>query len=274
MKAPGFGSRKTQYLEDIAILTGGTLVRDGLGMRLEKMDESVLGCSAKVTVSKSSCTIIGDGSQREAVDTRVRQIRTMLDTADVEFDIEKLKERIARLSSGAAVIWVGAQTDTELTEKKLRVDDALCATQAACKEGIVAGGGYTFVKLSKEVELIRHKLDNDAQRIGANIVRKALVYPLELIAENSGVNGAVVLHKILTDESETNLGYNAATGSYEDLIAAGIVDPAKMVRCALESASSVTRTFMLADAIVNKTNTTPDARTKTTGSPTERGALL
>lgn len=189
IKAPGFGERKTQYLEDIAIMTGGTVVRDEVGISLDKADESVLGLAAKVEIGKESCTIVGDGSQQESVDARVRQLRVLISETEQEYEREKLNERVARLSGGVAIIQVGAQTETELKEKKFRVEDALCATKAAVEEGIVVGGGCTLIKLSKKVEEIKATLENDEQKVGADIVRKALLYPLRLIANNAGVNG-------------------------------------------------------------------------------------
>lgn len=249
VKAPGFGERKTQYLEDIATMTGATLVKEELGLTLDKADSSILGQTSKVQVGKEYCTIVGDGSNQDQVDARVRQIRNQLEVTEQQYEKEKLSERIARLSGGVAIINVGAQTETELKEKKFRVEDALCATRAAVEEGIVVGGGCTLIKLSKEVDTIKHSLVNEEQRVGAEIVRKALLYPLRLIASNAGVNGSVIMQKVY-DSSDPNFGYNAASGEFEDLMKIGIIDPTKVVRCALENASSVARTFLTADCIV------------------------
>mmetsp|Transcript_5366 Transcript_5366/g.11780 ORF Transcript_5366/g.11780 Transcript_5366/m.11780 type:complete len:579 (+) Transcript_5366:104-1840(+) len=253
VKAPGFGERKTSYLEDIAILTGGTMVKDELGVTLEKATEEVLGVAAKVVISKEACTIVGDGRTQADVEARVKQIRNLVADTEQEYEKEKLNERIARLSGGVAIIQVGAQTETELKEKKLRVEDALNATKAAVEEGIVIGGGCTLLKLAAKVDDIRATLSNDEQKLGADIIKKALVYPLRLIASNAGVNGSVVMQKVLDQSaSNKNFGYNAAVDKFEDLMEAGIIDPTKVVRCSLENAVSVARTFLLADVVVTE----------------------
>ncbi|KAJ7553559.1 hypothetical protein O6H91_06G103300 [Diphasiastrum complanatum] len=247
IKAPGFGERKSQYLDDIAILTGGTVVRDEVGLSLDKVGSEVLGTAAKVELTKDSTTIVGDGSTQEEVNKRVAQIRNMIEAAEQDYEKEKLNERIAKLSGGVAIIQVGAQTETELKEKKLRVEDALNATKAAVEEGIVVGGGSTLLRLSSKVDAIKATLENDEQKVGADIVKRALSYPLKLIAKNAGVNGSVVVEKVLASE-DPNFGYNAATGVYEDLLAAGIIDP--VVRCCLEHAGSVAKTFLTSDVVV------------------------
>ncbi|KAJ0703158.1 putative chaperonin Cpn60/TCP-1 family, groEL-like apical domain superfamily [Helianthus annuus] len=249
LKAPGFGERKSQYLDDIAILTGGTVIRDEVGITLDKADSSVLGHAAKVVLSKDSTTIVGDGSTQEAVEKRVAQIRNLIEIAEQEYEKEKLNERIAKLSGGVAVIQVGAQTETELKEKKLRVEDALNATKAAVEEGIVVGGGCTLLRLASKVDAIKETLDNDEEKVGADIVKRALSYPLKLIAKNAGVNGSVVSEKVLANDNY-RFGYNAATDKYEDLMTAGIIDPTKVVRCCLEHASSVAKTFLMSDCVV------------------------
>ncbi|KAH9625017.1 hypothetical protein KSS87_008085 [Heliosperma pusillum] len=236
LKAPGFGERKSQYLDDIAILTGGTVIRDEVGLTLDKVGKEVLGHAAKVVLTKDSSTIVGDGSTQDAV-------------AEQEYEKEKLTERIAKLAGGVAVIQVGAQTETELKEKKLRVEDALNATKAAVEEGIVVGGGCTLLRLSSKVDAIKEKLDNAEEKVGADIVKRALSYPLKLIAKNAGVNGSVVSEKVLSSDN-LRYGYNAATGQYEDLMSAGIIDPTKVVRCCLEHASSVAKTFLMSDCVV------------------------
>jgi len=187
------------------------------------------------------------------VEARIKQIRNHLQAVDQKYEKDKLNERIAKLSGGVAIINIGAQTETELKEKKLRVEDALCATKAAVEEGIVVGGGSTLVKLSKEAQTFKNSLDNEEQQIGSDIVRKALLYPLRLIANNAGANGSVVMHKIYNN-IEPNYGYNAATGKFVDLLKSGVIDPTKVIRCALENASSVARTFLTADCIVYEIN--------------------
>lgn len=249
LKAPGFGQRKSQYLDDIAILTGGTVIRDEVGLSLDKAEKEVLGHAAKVVLTKETTTIIGDGSTQEAVNKRVSQIKNLVEATEQDYEKEKLNERIAKLSGGVAVVQVGAQTETELKEKKLRVEDALNATKAAVEEGIVVGGGCTLLRLAAKVDAIRETLDNDEQKVGADIVKRALSYPMKLIAKNAGVNGSVVIEKVLSTDNP-NYGYNAATGKYEDLLAAGIIDPTKVVRCCLEHAASVARTFLTSDAVV------------------------
>ncbi|KAI6685644.1 hypothetical protein NL676_031557 [Syzygium grande] len=240
IKAPGFGERKSQYLDDIAILTGGTVIREEVGLTLDKADKEVLGHASKVVLTKDTSTIVGDGSTQEAVTKRA---------AEQEYEKEKLNERIAKLSGGVAVIQVGAQTETELKEKKLRVEDALNATKAAVDEGIVVGGGCTLLRLASKVDAIKDTLDNDEEKVGADIVKRALSYPLKLIAKNAGVNGSVVSEKILSSDNP-KYGYNAATGKYEDLMAAGIIDPTKVVRCCLEHAASVAKMFLMSDCVV------------------------
>ncbi|CAL9049207.1 unnamed protein product [Musa banksii] len=249
LKAPGFGDRKSQYLDDIAILTGATVIRDEVGLSLDKAGKEVLGTAAKVVLTKDSTTIVGDGSTQEEVTKRVAQIKNLIEAAEQEYEKEKLNERIAKLSGGVAVIQVGAQTETELKEKKLRVEDALNATKAAVEEGIVVGGGCALLRLASKVDAIKETLDNDEQKVGADIVKRALSYPLKLIAKNAGVNGSVVMEKVLANDN-FKYGYNAATGKYEDLMAAGIIDPTKVVRCCLEHAASVAKTFLTSDVVV------------------------
>ncbi|VAI68858.1 unnamed protein product [Triticum turgidum subsp. durum] len=227
----------------------GTVIRDEVGLTLDKADNTVLGTAAKVVLTKESTTIVGDGSTQEEVTKRVAQIKNLIEAAEQDYEKEKLNERIAKLAGGVAVIQVGAQTETELKEKKLRVEDALNATKAAVEEGIVVGGGCTLLRLAAKVDAIKDTLDNDEQKVGAEIVRRALCYPLKLIAKNAGVNGSVVTEKVLSNDN-FKFGYNAATGQYEDLMAAGIIDPTKVVRCCLEHAASVAKTFLTSDVVV------------------------
>ncbi|MCO5603097.1 hypothetical protein L7F22_057242 [Adiantum nelumboides] len=249
LKAPGFGERKSQYIDDIATLTGGIVVREEVGLSLDKDGPEVLGTAARIVLAKETTTIVGDGSTQDAVNKRVAQIKTLLEAAEQDYEKEKLSERIAKLSGGVAIIQVGAQTETELKEKKLRVEDALNATKAAVEEGIVVGGGCTLLRLAAKVEGIKATLENNEQKVGADIVQRALSYPLKLIAKNAGVNGSVVEEKVLSND-DFKYGYNAATGKYEDLMAAGIIDPTKVVRCCLEHAASVAKTFLTSDAVV------------------------
>uniref|UniRef100_A0A7S4FQM9 Uncharacterized protein n=1 Tax=Eutreptiella gymnastica TaxID=73025 RepID=A0A7S4FQM9_9EUGL len=253
IKAPGFGERKTQYLEDIAILTGGTVVKEELGMNLAQVGAEVLGTAARVEISKDSTTIVGDGRTQAEVQARCRQIEGMLDDATTDYEQEKLRERIARLSGGVAIVQVGAQTETELKEKKLRVEDALNATKAAVEEGIVIGGGCTLLKLADQVDEIKETLENQEQVVGADIIKRALSYPLRLVAHNAGENGYVVLENIrraAAEKDNLNMGFNAASGTYDDLMVTGVVDPTKVIRCCLENACSVAKLFLTSEAVV------------------------
>jgi chaperonin GroEL len=249
LKAPGFGERKSQYLEDIAILTGATVVKDELGLSLDKVGTEVLGNAARIELGKESCTIVGDGSTNLEVEARVKQINRLIEGTEAEYEKEKLNERAARLSGGVAIIQVGAQTETELKEKKLRVEDALNATKAAVEEGIVIGGGCTLLKLAAAVDEIKEKLPNEEQKLGADIIKRALKYPMRLIASNAGDNGSVVVERVTSDKNP-DFGYNAATGSFEDLMVNGIIDPTKVIRCALENSCSVAKIFLTSDVVV------------------------
>ncbi|KAK3421782.1 hypothetical protein EUGRSUZ_G02400 [Eucalyptus grandis] len=249
IKAPAFGERKSHCLDDIAILTGGTVIRDDMGLTLEKATKEVLGTASKVVVTKNSTLIVTDGSTRKAVEERVSQIRGLVKNTDENFQKKILNERIARLSGGIAILQVGAQTQVELKDKQLRIEDALNATKAAIEEGVVIGGGCSLLRLSTKVDCIKEHLDNEEQKIGAEIFKKALSYPARQIAKNAGVNGSVVVEKVLSS-NVMNYGYNAARDCYEDLLAAGIMDPTKVVRCSLEHAASVAKTFLTSDAVV------------------------
>ncbi|XP_051122384.1 ruBisCO large subunit-binding protein subunit beta, chloroplastic [Andrographis paniculata] len=249
VKAPAFGERKSHYLDDIAILTGGTVIRDDMGLKLENSKKDMLGSASKVVIKKGSTLIVTDGSTREAVKQRVTQIQRLVENTEEKFQKKILKERIARLSGRIAILQVGAQTVVELKDKQLRAEDALNATKAAIDEGVVVGGGCCLLRLSTKIDSFKEHLDNEEQKIGADILKKALAYPARQIAKNAGVNGNTVIHKILSSD-EVNFGYNAARDRYEDLMAAGILDPSKVVRCCLEHAASVARTFLTADAVV------------------------
>ncbi|KAJ6431961.1 60 KDA HEAT SHOCK PROTEIN MITOCHONDRIAL [Salix viminalis] len=249
IKAPAFGERKSHYLDDIAILTGGTVIRDDMGLKLEKAGKEVLGTATKVVITKDSTLIVTDGSTREAVEKRVSQICGLVENTEEKFQKKILNERIARLSGGIAILQVGAQTQVELKDKLLRIEDALNATKAAIEEGVVVGGGCCLLRLSTKVDGIKELLDNEEQKIGAEIFKRALSYPARLIAKNAGVNGNVVINQVLSN-ADITYGYNAATDTYEDLITAGIIDPTKVVRCCLEHAASVAKTFLTSDAVV------------------------
>ncbi|HEY9656253.1 MAG TPA: chaperonin GroEL, partial [Crinalium sp.] len=227
IKAPGFGERRKALLQDIAVLTGGQVVSEDIGLSLDTVTLEMLGKAQKITITKDSTTIVSGEENKKDIDLRVEQIRKELARSDSEYDKEKLQERIAKLAGGVAVIKVGAATETELKNRKLRIEDALNATKAAVEEGIVPGGGTTLIHLIPKLAEFRNSLSAEEQ-IGADIVIKALEAPLRQIADNAGVEGTVVVEKVR--HSDFNIGYNALTDVYEDLIAAGIVDPAKVVR--------------------------------------------
>ncbi|XVE85667.1 hypothetical protein DITRI_Ditri17bG0109200 [Diplodiscus trichospermus] len=249
IKAPAFGERKSHCLDDIAILTGGTVIRDDMGLTLDRAGKEVLGTATKVVITKDSTYMVSDGSTQEAVQERVSQIRSLVENTEENFQKTILNDRIARLSGGIAILQVGAQTQVELKDKQLRIEDALNATKAAIEEGVVVGGGCVLLRLSKKMDGIKELLDNQEQKIGADIFKRALSYPTKLIAKNAGVNGNVVVEKVLSID-DTRYGYNAARNSYEDLMKAGIMDPTKVVRCCLEHAASVAKIFLTSDAVV------------------------
>uniref|UniRef100_A0A7N0UMD3 Uncharacterized protein n=2 Tax=Kalanchoe fedtschenkoi TaxID=63787 RepID=A0A7N0UMD3_KALFE len=249
VKAPAFGARKSNSLDDIAVLTGATVVRDEMGLVLSKVGKEVLGSAAKVVVTQDSTLIVTDGSTRDAVDQRVSQIRALVENTEENFEKKILKERIARLSGGIAILEVGAQTVVELKDRQLRIEDAVNATKAAIEEGIVVGGGCSLLRLSLKVDEIKERLENEEQKMGAEIFRRSLSYPAKLIAKNAGVSGSIVVEKVLAN-GDVNFGYNAAKDCYENLMAAGIIDPAKVVRCCIEHAASVAKTFLTVNAVV------------------------
>ncbi|MDE5087343.1 MAG: chaperonin GroEL, partial [Trichodesmium sp. St16_bin2-tuft] len=247
VKAPGFGDRRKAMLQDIAILTGGQLISEEVGLSLEMADLDMMGVARKISINKDNTTIVAGGETAEEVKKRIGQIRKQLDESDSDYDKEKLQERIAKLAGGVAVIKVGAATETELKDRKLRIEDALNATKAAVEEGIVPGGGTTLIHLSTKVDEIKVGL-NEEEKIGANIVKRALEAPLHQIANNSGVEGSVVVEKVRS--TEFSVGYNVITCEYEDMIAAGIVDPAMVIRSALQNAGSIAGMVLTTEAVV------------------------
>ena len=248
VKAPGFGDRRKEMLQDIAVLTGATVVSSELGMELKEASLAVLGQAHQVKVTKEN-TVIVDGAGKPAeIAARRAQISRQIETTTSEYDREKLQERLAKLSGGVAVIKVGAATETEMKEKKLRIEDALNATRAAVAEGIVAGGGSAYVIASKAAEKLAAQLEGD-EKTGAAIVAKALKAPIMQIAANAGVEGAVVLNEV-SGNANPNYGYDAANDSYGDMISLGIVDPTKVCRSALENASSVASMVLTTESLV------------------------
>jgi len=246
VKAPGFGDRRKAMLQDIAILTGGKAITEDLGIKLENVQISDLGQVKKLTIDKDNTTLVEGKGKHSEIEGRVKEIRSQIDKTTSDYDREKLQERLAKLVGGVAVIKVGAATETEMKEKKARVEDAMHATRAAVEEGIVPGGGVALARCVTALDKL--KLEGDEQ-IGLNIVKKALQEPLRQIAENAGEEGAVVLGKI-NDSKDINYGYNALTGDYEDLVKAGVLDPTKVVRTALTNAGSIAALMLTTEALV------------------------
>jgi chaperonin GroEL len=247
VKAPGFGDRRKAMLEDIAILTGGQLISEDLGIKLENVTLDMLGKAKKVTITKDDTTIVDGSGDKKDIEARIGQIKTQIEDTTSDYDKEKLQERLAKLAGGVAVVRVGGSTEVEVKEKKDRVDDALNATRAAVEEGIVPGGGVALLKASLVLE--GFKGENDDQNAGIAIVRRALQAPIRQISENAGVEGSIVVGKVLENKSAT-FGFNAQTEEYVDLISAGIIDPAKVVRTALQDASSVAGLMITTQAAI------------------------
>ena len=246
VKAPGFGDRRKAMLEDIATLTGGKAVTEDLGIKLENVKMEDLGKAKKITIDKDNCTIIEGGGKSSEIEGRVRQIRAQVEETTSDYDKEKLQERLAKLVGGVAVIKVGAATETELKEKKARVEDAMHATRAAVEEGIVPGGGVALIRCIPVLEKLKL---NDEEAIGVNIVKRALEEPLRQIALNAGEEGAVIVGRV-RDSKYENIGFNADTGDYGDLVKAGVIDPAKVTRLALQNAASIAGLMLTTEALV------------------------
>jgi len=245
VKAPGFGDRRKAMLEDIATLTGGKMIAEDLGLKLENITLADLGRAKRITVDKDNTTIIdGAGSQKD-IQARVQQIRTEIEDTTSDYDREKLQERLAKLVGGVAVVNVGAATETEMKEKKARVEDALNATRAAVEEGVVPGGGVAYIRTLKALDAGSF---SEGERFGADIVRRSLEEPLRQIVGNGGLEGSVIVNKV--KEGQGAFGFNAATGTYEDLLQAGVIDPAKVSRTALQNAASVASLMLTTEAMV------------------------
>ena len=245
VKAPGFGDRRKAMLEDIGILTGGQVISEDLGIKLENVTLKDLGTAKRITVDKDNTTIVDGGGSRDGLEGRVKQIRAQIDETTSDYDREKLQERLAKLIGGVAVINVGAATETEMKERKDRVEDALNATRAAVEEGIVPGGGVAFVRALKALEKV--KLSGE-EKLGLNLVKRALEEPVRQIANNAGFEGSIVVQKVM--EGKDDFGFNAETGEYESLMKAGVIDPTKVTRFALQNASSVAGLLMTTEAMV------------------------
>jgi chaperonin GroEL len=259
VKAPGFGDRRKSMLEDIAVLTGGKLISEDLGIKLENVKLEDLGTARRVTVDKENTTIIDGGGETNDLQARVKTLKTQIEDSTSDYDREKLQERLAKLVGGVAVIRVGAATETELNEKKARVEDAMHATRAAVEEGIVPGGGVVYIRAAKVLDKFKlfegNNEDEPAgdadEQIGVNIVKRALEEPLRQIVSNAGKEGAVIVEKVRS-EKNPNIGYNAVTEKFEDLVAAGVIDPAKVTRCALQNAASIAGLMLTTEALISE----------------------
>jgi chaperonin GroEL len=259
VKAPGFGDRRKELLQDIAILTGGKVISEDLGIKLENVKIEDLGRAKKVTIDKDNTVIIDGAGNKEDLTGRVKTLRTQIEDSSSDYDREKLQERLAKLVGGVAVIRVGAATETELKEKKARVEEAMNATRAAVEEGIVAGGGVALIRAAKALDkftVFETNEDDETtgdpdEQIGVNIVKRALEEPLRQIVQNAGKEGAVIVEKV-RGSKDPNFGYNAATETFEDLVAAGIIDPAKVTRCALQNAASIAGLMLTTEALISE----------------------
>ena len=250
VKAPGFGDRRKAMLEDIAILTGGKVISEDLGIKLESITIEDLGKAKKITIDKENTTIVEGAGSGDAIFGRVKTIRTQIEDTTSDYDREKLQERLAKLVGGVAVIKVGAATETEMKEKKARVEDAMHATRAAVEEGIVAGGGVALVRAGKVLSTFKASETDQDEQIGVNIVKRALEEPLRQIAANAGMEGAVIVGKVA--EGSDAFGFNAATEQFEDLVAAGVIDPAKVTRTALQNAASIAGMMLTTEAMISE----------------------
>jgi len=246
VKAPGFGDRRKEMLQDIAVLTGGIVISEEQGYKLDQADISYLGTAESITIDKDNTTIVGGKGAKENIDARVAQIKSQLETTTSDYDKEKLQERLAKLAGGVAVLYVGAATEVEMKEKKDRVDDALHATRAAVEEGIVPGGGTAYIRAIESIKDL--KSDNLDENTGINIVRRALEAPIRVIVENAGLEGSVIVQKI--KEGTGDYGFNARKEEFENLLSAGVIDPTKVSRVALEHASSIASMFLTTEAII------------------------
>jgi chaperonin GroEL len=245
VKAPGFGDRRKAMLQDMAVLSGGQVIAEELGLKLENVTLKDLGKAKRVVIDKDNTTIIDGAGTKKDIEGRCNELRKQVDETTSDYDREKLQERLAKLVGGVAVVKVGAATETEMKEKKARVEDALHATRAAVEEGIVAGGGVALLRAQQRLDDIG---DNEEQRAGVNIVRRAVEEPVRRIAENAGVDGSIVIDKV--KHSKGNQGFNAQTEEYEDLMKSGVIDPTKVVRTALQNAASVASLLLTTEAMV------------------------
>ena len=257
VKAPGFGDRRKEMLEDIATLTGGVVITEDKGMKLEEVEIEDLGYCEKTTIDKDSTTIIGGAGKKESIAGRIKQIRAAIEKATGEYDREQLEKRLARLAGGIAVIYVGAASEMEMKEKKDRFDDALHATQAAVEEGIIPGGGVGYIRSILSLETL--EFSNEDEKIGINIIKKALEQPLRKIVDNSGTGDASVIIRDVKINTNSDFGYNARTEKYENLFETGVIDPTKVARVALENAASVGGLFLTTECVISEIKTKDEA---------------
>ncbi len=248
VKAPGFGDRRKAMLEDIAILTGGTVISEERGYKLENATLDYLGQAARVSIDKDNTTIVDGKGKQDDIKARINQIKAQIDSTTSDYDREKLQERLAKLSGGVAVLYIGAASEVEMKEKKARVEDALHATRAAVEEGIVPGGGVALIRASVALEKV--KAENADEKVGFDIIRRAIEAPLRIISSNAGIEGSIVVQKV--KEGKGNFGYNARTEVYEDLVKAGVIDPTKVTRTALENAASVAGLLLTTEAVISE----------------------
>jgi len=246
VKAPGFGDRRKEMLEDIAILTGGTVISEEKGFKLEDADLEMLGQAEKITVDKENTTIVSGKGEKTAIQARIAQIKSQIEKSTSDYDREKLQERLAKLAGGVAVIYVGAASEVEMKEKKDRFDDALHATRAAIAEGIIPGGGVAYIRAMDELKGLKY--ENDDEKFGIEIVLRSLEEPLRQIVANAGLEGSVVVNKV--KEGKASFGYNARTETYEDLVKAGVIDPTKVARIALENAASIAGMLLTTECVL------------------------
>jgi chaperonin GroEL len=269
VKAPGFGDRRKAMLEDIAILTGGKVISEDLGIKLENVKLDDLGRAKKITIDKDNTTIVEGAGKQSDIEGRVKTLRAQIEETSSDYDREKLQERLAKLVGGVAVIKVGAATETEMKEKKARVEDAMHATRAAVEEGIVPGGGVALVRAAKVLEKFQINAEGEGdpdEQIGVNIVRRALEEPLRQIVQNAGKEGAVVVERVRSEKNDS-FGFNAQTEKYEDLVKAGVIDPAKVTRTALQNAASIAGLMLTTEAMV------ADVPDEDKGSPAMPGGM-
>ncbi|MCX5642098.1 MAG: chaperonin GroEL, partial [Candidatus Omnitrophica bacterium] len=246
VKAPGFGDRRKEMLQDIAVLTGGQVIAEELGLKLESIDLSMLGKAKRVSIDKENTTIVEGAGKASDITGRISTIKKEIEKSDSDYDKEKLQERLAKLAGGVAVINVGAPTETDMKERKARVEDALSATRAAVEEGIVPGGGVALLRCGSEIDKLKY--DDEEEERGGRIVKRALEAPIRQIAENSGKEGSVIAEYVRNQEG--NIGFNAEDNKYEDLVKAGIVDPTKVVRSSLQNAASISALILTTEALV------------------------